>query len=310
MEMKYLLLALDGPVGQPPFRAELIASSHSGLSGVVAGFAVAAVILLIKLRRRPVDGSAADEADRILDQRAAILLFMGFALGALASFMFSAVAGDEGWIAYYGFGYPSVVFAMLMLVIVLGLSMLFKTFDLDPQMLEFTRIVGYLVAILAVVRIWDDMQLVVRSFTLSSSTETMLNLIALGTIVASFGTRFLWRSGERWMEEHLFRAYCFVGVFIAFGLALYQGLATQHGLITGSPSVPDVLPVVLLACTCLYSAWTVLLLPEHKDEKRRWSTWSDRAGVWRVTERARQRYSWLRERLRGGQSAGETDGMQ
>ena len=89
---------------KPPFRAEIVAASHSALSGLMAGFALAGLFLLLQHTRK--QGITADES------RALLLLFVAFLSGGLSAYLYSSLAGDPPQRAYYLFTFPSAIFAL------------------------------------------------------------------------------------------------------------------------------------------------------------------------------------------------------
>ena len=108
-----------------PFDANAISGTHSQLTSVLAGFALAAFFLLLER----IQGTSDRDAYRHYS-RAMLLLFIDFILGSVSSFMYSSTTGDPPIIAYLNFVFPSCIFALQSFVLLFGLNIVFSAIGL------------------------------------------------------------------------------------------------------------------------------------------------------------------------------------
>jgi hypothetical protein len=140
---------MDGP----PFDAVMVAATNSALTGVMAGFALAGLFLLIERGHKDEDGQLRGQYSWAM-----LLLFIAFLVGSLSSFMFSTITGDSPIRAYLGFLFAGAVFAVQSFVLLLGLNVVFGGLGIR-RILDLARNLSLIVVLFGVLHVWDDLHL-------------------------------------------------------------------------------------------------------------------------------------------------------
>lgn len=238
-----------------PFDATVIASSHSSLTGLMAGFALAALFLLIE---------RTGFKDTLLQKRlsrAMLLLFIASIVGTLSSFLYSSMVGIEKTQAYIAFVTTAPAFAITVFVLLAGINEVFKVFG-STNIVVLARRISYFVIVFSVLRVWQDLSVAVNIFGLSAQTQAILivafvvPLIMAAIIIAS-------RQDSRllWFARRSFTAFCYVSVLFCLGIAFVSALINI---------VPDIQShlfgseafFLIGGLSCL-GMWTMLLLPHE-----------------------------------------------
>jgi hypothetical protein len=254
---------MDGP----PFDAVTIAGTHSALTGVMAGFALAALFLLIQRGHNAKDGQIRGQYSWAM-----LLLFVAFLVGTLSSFVYSRLTGYSPIRAYLGFLFPSSVFAVQALVLLLGLNIVFGALEMR-RVLDLARNISLIVVVFCVVHVWDDLRLASEFFGLASWVRVCLLAVMSIPIVSSFLVRRC-QSIQGWFEKQTLSVFCYAVVVVSFGIAIMQGIliTVKMTVPDSDPCLPTWVPIVLMICVSVLGAWSVLLAPrppERLDEQKR-----------------------------------------
>jgi hypothetical protein len=243
----------------PPFDATRIAESHAALTSVMAGFAFAALFLLIEQTR-----SAKTAAIKARYRKAMLLLFVSSVTGTLASFLFSMVTGDPPVRAFYLFAMPSGVFAINTMVLLLGLNLIFNTFGAHEAS-RLTRRISYVTVLFVIAATWDTVVAIVRYFAPAGAVITLITLVAyIPPLTVMLLLLLGQRSTRSWVEDNSFATYCYVvfGATLLLAGIHVANSKTPDNLLTLAPWIP----LVLVAATSTIGAWTMLIFPHESAE--------------------------------------------
>jgi predicted Abi (CAAX) family protease len=106
-----------------PYDASAIAANHSSITGLIAGFALAGLFLLVEQV-----GSSSGKV-RVQYLRAMLLLFITSVTATLAAFLYSSIVGIPELRAYFTFVMTSSIFAISAIVLLLGITTVFSAFS-------------------------------------------------------------------------------------------------------------------------------------------------------------------------------------
>lgn len=239
-----------------PFDAAVIAQAHSGLTGLLAGFAFAALFLLVERL-----SETKQEGARARYRKTMLLLFVASVTGTVASFLFAMVTGDPPRRALAAFLMPSAVFALSAMVLLLGINLIFNTFN-THQLSRLARHISYVTVLFVLAAVWDTGTAVVRYFEPVATTIWLLTLLAvmppatvlLLVVLGQTGTR-------RWFEGNTFVSYCYavIGSTIVFG-----GVQLSQSKVADEAARLSLwVAIVVMALTATLGAWTMLLFPKE-----------------------------------------------
>ncbi len=126
-----------------------IAKLYASLTGIIAGFALTIVVLLIERH----SGEGTDKDPNALYGRSAIMVFViTFFISTIASFMFAIASGEQHFQsprAYLLLMLPSFAFGISSILLALGLTLLLRAYRVaNVLMLAGLTLYGLIVAVL------------------------------------------------------------------------------------------------------------------------------------------------------------------
>ena len=233
---------------EPPFRAELVASTHSALAGVLAGFALFALFLLIER-----DEGKKDPAKH---SKAMLLLFVAFLTGSLASYLYSTITGDSGVRAYYLFLFPSTIFAIHVFTLLAGVVFCLSACKIEEQICTIARRISYAVIGFSVLIVGSDQYKTSEFFGLPVHTmHRTLILIAITSLSAVAFVRFK-SSCLSPFAKATFSAFCYAALLMSVFVAYTGG---EHFYVKNL-ELPFWIPVFHFAFVSIFAAWTILVM--------------------------------------------------
>ena len=240
----------------PPLDAVASAANHSALTAVLSGFALAGVFLLVQGGRELTEGPI-----RNLYLRAMLLLFVAFLIGALSSFLYSSMTGDDKAPvrAYYLFFFPSTVFAIHSMLLLAGIVYVFSVFEVS-EVRDLSRHMSYFIVVLIEVIIYNDLVKAVELFKLSAVVGKLLVIVFVGPLLISLAIMVLRRSALRkWFVEKTFTAFYYSTAIACIGLALLHNTRAYLG--NETIVLEEWVAIALMAIVSLAGSWTILLFP-------------------------------------------------
>lgn len=236
----------------PPFDATAIASSHSALTGLMAGFALAALFLLIE--RWGLE-------DAILKRelsRAMLLLFIASIIGTLSSFLYSSIVGISQTRAYFDFVVSGPVFGITTFFLLAGVNEVLGEFA-SAEVITLARRISYFVVVFSVLRVWQDFSLAADIFDLGAQTQVSLAAAAIVPFVVAAVVLSLNRVPLlRWISHRTFTPFCYSSVLVSFGIAF---LIAVHNMVPETRlRLPGLEAILIMAGLSLIGAWTTLHL--------------------------------------------------
>ena len=267
----------------PPFKAETVAVSHSAFSGVMAGFALTSLFLLIGQKSDKTELAARSDPAFLFRKQhhseAMLLLFAAFLTGSLSAYLYSIMTGDPPIRSYFLFSFASVIFAFQVFTILTGIVYVFKAFELDQGIIEIASVVSICLVVLSIQIIGIDQWLACSFFKQKHS-------IALGSVVAIvFGLSFLvWlaQQKEKDAANRIFSVSKYSGAILFFALAIcfLQGnwyMRAESEIFDGKGIKPPIaVPIGLYLLVLGFGAWTCRLI--WKNAGLSWSAVGDRLG--------------------------------
>lgn len=247
---------------QPPFDAAAIAASHSALTAVLAGFALAALFLMIE--RLPRDSTDRVQANKY-QMRATFLMFIAFLTGTLASYLYSSNSVDTPVRAYYLYLFPSTIFGMHAVLLMGGITNLFGTFQL-PEVLRLTRRVSYMVVLFSTVIIYKGIWESMETFQVARWVFTVVLVCGLLAFLFTVICLLPFKMSRRvrgWINGHTFRQFSYFSTFAAFGIAVPYSL--QNAIADRDVTLLPFVPIFLILLATVTSVWAILLMPFDED---------------------------------------------
>jgi hypothetical protein len=238
-----------------PFDPIAISESHSALTGVLAGFALAAIFLLIERA----NDAKNDQKQQYL--RAMLLLFVAFITGTLSSYLYSSITGDPPIRGFHLFKFASAVFVICAIVLLVGINSVFSAIGIE-NVLTLARRITYFIVIFAVLVILGDSVITVRVFGLPTSVTTWLYLFALIPLVISLLILASRRKGIRqYFKDNLFSAFCYAATLNALVLAFLHNI--DSSIEESNIESPIWVILFTIGSVSILGAWAMLLSP-HK----------------------------------------------
>ena len=237
-----------------PFDAIAISGSHSALTGVLAGFALAALFLLIER----VNDAKNEQKQQYLN--AMLLLFVAFLTGALSSYLYSSLTGDPPIRAFHLFKFGSTVFVISAIVLLVGINSVFSALGVE-DVLTLARRMTYFVVIFGVLVILDDLVVSVEVFGLPTNVNFWLYLSAFTPLAISLLILASRKKSIRQYikREALFSAFCYVAILDALAMAFFHFMDST----TEDADIVFSVPIALLmmGSVSILGAWAMLLSP-------------------------------------------------
>ena len=226
-----------------PFKAETIASSHSALAGVMAGFALAALFLLIERVKE-----ADDPEKKLLFSNAMFLLFVAFLTGSLAAYSFSTITGEEKDKAYCLFQFPSAIFAFHVFSLLAGINIAMKGLELDKRLEKVAWLMSRLFIVFSVLVV--GVNLVDANSVFGHSSLTCW--LGASVIVAIW----LWKNriSESFGKKLTLENYCYFSLGTSIFLAILQG---AYYLPEKCLSLPAWILLLIFIAVTSSAAWTL-----------------------------------------------------
>jgi hypothetical protein len=238
-----------------PFDAKAIAETHSALTAVLAGFALAGLFLLIERVQEAQDD---DIRQRYL--RAMLLLFVAFVTGTMSAYLYSSNVGDTPLRSYLIFHFPSAIFAIHGLVLLVGINMVFSVFAVK-RIMSLARHISYCVVLFSVGTIFYDLWTACEVFGFPGFVRMILFFAGVAPLAISFLiVTFKINVVRKWFREKTFSAFCYTTVSFSMLLAFAQ---TYHNYTPDEAIQPQYgLLVFLMTCVSTLGAWNTLILPK------------------------------------------------
>ena len=236
----------------PPFDANTIASTHSSLTGLLAGFALAALFLLIEY-----SGLDKSLLQRELS-RAMLLLFIASVIGTLSSFLYSSIVGLTQVRAYFDFIVSAPVFAITTLLLLAGVNEVLRVVG-SAEVITLARRISYFVILFSVLRVWQDLSLAANLFGLGTQAQVTLAAAFIApSAVAAIVINSHYVPLLRWISHRTFSAFCYVSVLISFGIAF---VIAAHNMVPEAQIwLPKAEPILLMVSLSCLGTWTMILL--------------------------------------------------
>lgn len=242
----------------PPVDAYEIARTHSALTAVLAGFALAGLFLLVERVNE-----AEENEVRSQYRHAMLLLFGAFLTGVIASFLYSSLAGDEEHPvrAYLLWHFPSAIFAIHATILLTGINFVFSAFGVG-EVLKLSRHLSYIVGVFIVFIIWNDLKISIECFDLSKPNSLLASVTIFGPVIAWLILMVIKHTGVRsFFQTKTFAAFIYsttlASMFLAF---VHNGISylpeEEIGLTT--------LMIILLSLTVSLSVtWSFMIFPKE-----------------------------------------------
>ncbi len=247
-----------GPYNHSPIE---IANLESAIAGVLAGFAVTIVVLLLERLSNPKDDAYQNDLDK-----AAILVFVGvFVTATLASFLYAVTAGEADLHPrlFLSMLMPAFTFSLSSVLIALGLVFLFYSYKLEFALNAvqlvlfgtiFVAVFNYSSAVL-------DAMAVMQQTTVSllfKNAQISVPIIAMP--ILSFTVGLLGR--QRYQKKTF--DLKFLGNFIYFVIILVLLIGCLAPLIHQSPTnvtVPHAALFTSILLLNLVCGWAIMSIP-------------------------------------------------
>lgn len=257
----------------PPFKAELVGVSHSAFSGVMAGFAFAALFLLISHKpenREEVPGSATTAGGSSAAQttspsddhagnhpQAILLLFSAFLTGSLAALLYSTITGDPPVRSFYSFGFASVIFAFQIFSILTGILYTFTIFKMHPTVCATVSIISIGLSLLTIMFIFFDCLAACRFFSINVNTVIASWVCLTIALIIAFGAALRFRPLK--LNAHLaVGRYCAYLLLTTLVICVFQGLLNYLPESEIKPS--RFIFITLFSLVLIFGVWTSRLL--------------------------------------------------
>ncbi len=241
-----------------PFEAEKISASHSALSGILAGFALAALFLLVEHADDNRHFGAHGQS-----QKAMLLLFVAFLTGSLASYLYSCITGDTPQRAYFCFLFPSCIFTIHIFMLLGGINTTLYAFGLG-NIAAVARRISYAVVLFGVSTIWEDVTAASRYFNSPSGVRTGVFLVAtipFVALVAIFIVKRLKPSVLTWFAGRTVSVLCYTILFSCLGIAVIQGC--HDTVLDAQIGLPVWISLFLITAVSMVGAWTMFVFPDE-----------------------------------------------
>ncbi len=242
-----------------PYNANEIAATHSAITGLIAGFALTGMFLLVER----VGSSEQKISEQYL--RAMLLLFIASLVATLAAFLYSSIVGIPADRAYFNFVMAGSMFAISSIVLLLGITFVFSVLAVE-EILVMARRISYFVILFSALRVWDDLSVASTTYGLPPGLPLLLLLIFLVPYLS--GTFVLLgrvQSVLQRFQHESFKAYGYTTVAICFGIAFWISLLNIRPESQRSFSIWQ--PLILMALIAIVGTWTILLSPQHSIER-------------------------------------------
>ncbi|MCE9559993.1 MAG: hypothetical protein K8R88_13720 [Armatimonadetes bacterium] len=147
------------PSNSVPFTTTAVSGSHSALAGVLAGFALTALFLLIERSPKKREVGSYNNAEQKTFSQAMLLLFIAFLTGGLSSYLYSTMTGDIATPrrGFFLFTFPSEIFALLIFTLFGGINFTFDVFPIDVQIRTLARRISYGVFLFTIFVVCDEL---------------------------------------------------------------------------------------------------------------------------------------------------------
>jgi hypothetical protein len=238
----------------PPFDARAIASSHSALTGLMAGFAFAALFLLIER----VGFKSTTQKDL---SRAMLLLFIASLVGTLAAFLYSSIVGISKVRAYFDFVITAPVFAITTFILLAGVNEVLSVFGII-DIIDLARRISYFVIFFSILRVWQDLSPAASIFGTGNQVQIVLVIAFVGPLlIAAAVLVSKYNPLIQWFNHKSFSAFCYASVLISFGIAFL--IAVHNAFPELQLRLSEIEVFLLMVCLSSLGAWTILLLPQE-----------------------------------------------
>jgi hypothetical protein len=207
-------------MSEPPFDAVAISASHSTLAGVLAGFTLAALFLLIDR-----DNTTEDPGVRQQYSRAMLLLFISFLTGVAVSYLYSGITGEEPIRGFLLFSAPSSLLAVQVFVLLTGINTAFIAYGFD-SIFNIASDFSRWFIVLGIGIILNDLWVASQFLGLPSWVRTALLVIALIAFAVSFSRLVFRTTSQRTrFAESTFEPFCKGSLAFSIAIALLERLS-------------------------------------------------------------------------------------
>jgi len=252
-----------------PFNATAVAASHSTLTGVLAGFALTALFLIIERTR--------DEDSKIREtySKAMLLLFTAFLTGCLTSYLYSIVTGDSASEDEFGFkgmpkrGYfeflfPSAIFAIHASIFLAGINSVFNAFGINDHIRRAARLFSIGVVIFSVYTIGDDLNNAAKFFGLKVQNQLLSIAIVILFLIFILMSKKLsfWRNQKK---QAIILGLCYCALISSLIIAGIH--VSYYSESESEVSMPKLVPAILFSLVSLLGAWTSIAIILDKPSK-------------------------------------------
>lgn len=241
----------------PPFDANSIATTHSSLTGLIAGFALAALFLLVE------ESSGRDKTLLQKDlARAMLLLFIASVIGTLSSFLYSSIVGLTQVRAYFDFFVSAPVFAITTLLLLTGVNEVLRAVG-SVEVTTLARRISYFVILFSILRVWQDLSLAANVFGLGTQIQVILAVAFIAPFAVITVAIILHLVPLiRWVNQRTFSAFCYASVLISFGIAF---VIAAHNMVPETQlRLPEAEPVLLMVSLSCLGTWAMMLLGDKR----------------------------------------------
>lgn len=241
-----------------PVGVSELTASHSGLTAVLAGFALAGLFLLMERRQ---DSDSLQE----LHNRSMMFLFLAFIIGSLSSFLYSSMSGFNfaPEFSYYIFQFPSALFAVTAGILLSGISLMFSTLRMG-SVEKPSHVITLLVVIFAIFTIWQDVSYASDYYKLHSLRHIALSVIAVLPVVVALTTMIIPRFTSRfrfheWIQRRTFEPFAYTT--IAWCLLLAYLNATMNYQVNPTVGPKLYTQILSLGAVSVINCWAILMIP-------------------------------------------------
>ena len=233
-----------------PFDATNISDAYSAFTGLIAGFAFAAIFLLIDR----VDNAKDDLNKQQKYFQSMAALFVAFVTGGLASFLFAGIAADSEKIALGSFAVSSFVLTIEIFSVLYGISLMFSAFNV-PDVSAQARRISFIVIIFTTFRMLNT-SIEVGDFMGQPGFQTIfvITITLILTLVA-----FVFRRRPHWnLLNRLAKSYYLYGLLLtSFLIALVQTFFIGSN---SQSTYAFILPLTMVVIA-FFAMWTITMLP-------------------------------------------------
>jgi hypothetical protein len=236
-----------------PFDATQISAAYSAFTGLIAGFAFAAMFLLVE---RALDA----ERDSVRQNnyfQSMTALFVAFICGSLASFLYAGIAADIPSVALGSFTVTSVILIMEIFSIFYGISVMFSVLG-AKSFAPLVRHVSFVVILFATFRMFHT-SMMVGEYLGPSYWYTLILYIAVGIPVLALILRLRphWNPLKRLTGNQ----FLYSLLIASFGVGTAQTLFIGNR----SQAVDLWIVAVSMIVVSFFAAWTIAILPADEE---------------------------------------------